>query len=283
MIEKTVLCMNKRGFHRMAYTEWGPRDAERTVVCVHGLTRNGRDFDLLAEAMAGAGWRVVCPDVVGRGRSEWLADARGYGQPQYMSDLTTLIARLDVAAVDWVGTSMGGIAGMLLAAMPGTPIRRLVVNDVGPFIPKAALERIAGYVGGDPRFDGIAELESHLRRVQSGFGDLTDAQWRHMAEHSARPVEDGKLALAYDPAIAAGFTPGAMEDLDIWGAWDRIEGPVLALRGAESDLLLRETAAEMAARGPKATMVEIDRCGHAPALMDAAQIATVRGWLAEHR
>lgn len=281
MSERSVLALSAAGFHRMAYTQWGRDDAGRTVVCAHGLTRNGRDFDVLALALA-EGRRVVCPDVVGRGRSDWLARPDLYGYPQYLADMTVLLARLDVDAqgVDWVGTSMGGLIGLFLAAQPKSPIRRLVVNDVGPFVPKAALERIGGYVGKDPVFEDIAALESYLRFVLMGFGSLGDAQWRHLAEHSARSRPDGRYGLAYDPAIGGAFQ-GELTDVDLWPLWDAVRCPVLVLRGGESDLLLPETAAEMTTRGPKARVVEFPHVGHAPALMDEGQIAVVKRFLDE--
>ena len=281
-----VRCLSPGGFHPMAYREWGAPDAARVVICVHGLTRNGRDFDALAAALAEAGCRVVCPDVVGRGDSGWLADPAGYGFPQYLADMTVLLARLGVEAVDWVGTSMGGLIGMMMAAQPGTPLRRLVLNDVGPFLPKAALERIAGYVGHDPRFADLAAAEAYVRDVHAGFGALADHQWRHLAETSVVTAEaegeggeDGALRLRCDPGIAAGFRARPAEDVDLWAVWDRITVPSLVLRGADSGLLLPETAAEMTRRGPRAERVEIAGCGHAPALMEAGQIALVRDWL----
>ena len=278
-----VLGLSAGGFHRIAFHDWGPeRDGEgmvsgRPVLCLHGLTRNGRDFDALAAALAATGRRAVAPDVVGRGRSDWLADPAGYGYPQYLADMAPIIARLDAATVDWVGTSMGGLIGMMLAAQPNSPIARLVINDVGPFIPKAAIERIGTYVGQAPHFADLEALEAYLRRVHAPFGPLSDAQWRHLATHSARPDGEG-FRLAYDPGIAEAFK-AALDDVDLWSLWDRIAVPVLVLRGAQSDLLSPETAAEMAARGPKAQVVEISGCGHAPMLMDPAQIAIVRDWL----
>ncbi len=277
-----VRCLSPGGFHTMAYREWGTPDAARVVICVHGLTRNSRDFDTLAASLAEAGCRVVCPDVVGRGDSGWLADPAGYGLPQYLADMTVLLARLEVEAVDWVGTSMGGLIGMMMAAQPGTPLRRLVLNDVGPFLPKAALERIAGYVGHDPRFADLAAAEAYVRDVHSGFGALADHQWRHLAESSVVTVASGAagaLRLRYDPGIGAGFRARPAEDVDLWATWDRITVPSLVLRGADSGLLLPETAAEMTRRGPRAELAEIAGCGHAPALMDASQIGLVRDWL----
>ena len=280
MREMSVLCLGAAGFHRIAYTEWGAPDAARTLVCVHGLTRNGRDFDTIAAALED-GYRVICPDIVGRGRSDWLRDGTQYQNPTYLADLVTLLARAGANEVDWLGTSMGGILGMLMASMPGSPIKRLIINDVGPFLPKSALERIAGYTGTAPDFDDIAALEAYLREVHAPFGDLTDQQWRHMAETSSREVDGGKVALAYDPTIGDNFRAGPLDDVDMWGFWDAIRCPTLVVRGESSDLLLSEHAEEMTRRGPKVELVEIAGCGHAPALMDPEQIALIRDWLAK--
>lgn len=275
--EHSFLGLSAAGFHRVVYRLWGQR-GDQTILCVHGLTRNGRDFDELAGALSGRA-RIACPDVVGRGRSAWLANPALYGYPQYLADMTALIARLDVETVDFVGTSMGGLVGMLLAAQPNSPIRRLVINDVGPFVPKAALERIASYVGADPVFEDHAAVEAFLRYVYITFGTLTDRQWRAMAEHSARPRPDGRFGLAYDPAIALPLQKQPIEDVDLWAIYDRVQCPVLVLRGAESDLLPADTAREMTERGPKARLVEFPGIGHAPSLMTEEQIRIVGAFL----
>ena len=279
MKQKSVLCLAPGGLHRVAYTEWGAPSAPRTLICVHGLTRNGRDFDSVALALED-GYRVICPDIVGRGRSDWLSDEMHYQNSIYLADLVTLVARVGVTEVDWLGTSMGGILGMMMASMPGSPIKRLIVNDVGPFLSKAALERIAGYTGNAPEFADIGGLEAYLRVVHAPFGNLTDQQWRHMAETSARPLNDGKVALAYDPGIGENFRTGPLDDADMWRLWDAIRCPTLVIRGESSDLLLKDQAEEMTRRGPKAELTEIAGCGHAPALMAPDQIALIRDWLA---
>ena len=276
MNSRSFLGLGPNGFHRIAYVEWG-EGRDGCVVCVHGLTRNGRDFDRLAAALSGAR-RVVCPDIVGRGQSDWLADGAGYGNAQYGADMAALIARLGVETVDWVGTSMGGLIGLRLAAMPRSPIRRLVLNDIGPFVPRAALKRMAGYVGKDPAFADIAEVEAYLREVHRAFGPLDDADWRHLAQHGHRRDAEDRLRLVYDPAIGRAFA-GEAADVDLWPLWDRVSCPVLLLRGAESDLLLQETAITMTERGPRARLVEFPEAGHAPGLMAANQIAVVKDWL----
>lgn len=267
-------------FLTLRWWEWGPPDGA-PVLCVHGLTRTGRDFDALAEALAAQGRRVLCPDLPGRGASDWLPDPDLYVLPTYVAALAHLLARLD-GPVDWVGTSLGGLCGMAVAAAPGQPIRRLVLNDIGPFVPKAALARIRDYVGTEGAFPDLAALEAHLRAVHAPFGPLTDAQWRHLAETSARPAGEGDapgaVRLHYDPAIAAPLRATDPADLDLWPLWERIGLPVLVLRGARSDLLLPETAARMAAR-PGVRVAEIPDAGHAPALMEPGQIGLVRDFL----
>jgi pimeloyl-ACP methyl ester carboxylesterase len=234
----------------VTYYEWGDAENPRVVVCAHGLTRNGRDFDTLARALAPQ-FRVVCPDVAGRGQSQWLAHKQDYGYLVYLADMAAVVARTGADQVDWIGTSMGGLIGMMLAAQPETPIQRLLVNDVGPFIPRAALERLAQYVGKAPSFATLDELEQYLRIVMAPFGALTNEQWHHFATHSYRCNDDGSLSLSYDPDVAQAFA-GPLQDVLMWPVWDAIRCPTLVVRGKESDLLLRETAEEMTQRGPKA-------------------------------
>lgn len=277
--EGWVSGVSKRGFHRIAYVEWGDPASERVAVCVHGLSRQGRDFDLLAHALARRGWRVVCPDLVGRGRSGWLRDPHDYNLPQYSMDLTTVIARIGVERVDWIGTSLGGLTGMVLAGQENSPIRRLVVNDIGPFLPWQALNRLATSVRNAPRtFSNLRAVIEQYRMTLAPFGRLSDAEWEHLAVHSV--AERGgtwhKLA---DPEITAAFRPGLFFNLSLWSYWDSIRCPTLVLRGEDSDLLLHSTAAEMTRRGPRADLVEFPNCGHAPALMDDTQIQTVVDWL----
>jgi pimeloyl-ACP methyl ester carboxylesterase len=284
------LALGPHGFHGVHYLDWGYPNNAHIVVCAHGLTRNAHDFDYFASALA-ADCRLVCPDMPGRGRSDWLQHKEDYGYAVYVNDCATLIACISAAAggpeqggrkvIDWVGTSMGGIIGMTLAAQPGSPIRRLVVNDVGAMIPKAALQRIADYVGRDLRFATIEELERHLRFIAAPFGPLTDEQWRHLVQHGSTQLADGTWTFSYDPGIAVPLRTDWDRDLDLWGLWDAIRCPTLIVRGADSDLLLKETAEAMLTRGPKARLVEFPGVGHAPTLMSEDQIGAVRDFLLE--
>jgi pimeloyl-ACP methyl ester carboxylesterase len=265
----------------MAYVEWGDPDNPRVLVCVHGLTRTGRDFDALARALS-THYRVVCPDVAGRGESGWLTNPFLYVVPTYAADMTTLIARLGVEEVHWVGTSMGGIIGMALASMPDTPVTRLVLNDVGPVLTAASLARIGSYVGKSPRFPSLAAAEQYVRMVSASFGPHSDDEWRILTEHAVRREADGSYRMHYDPAIAQPFLSGLNgQDVDIWSMYDAIRCPTLLLRGDLSDLLTNDTAMEMARRGPKARRVEFPYVGHAPTLMHEDQIAVVREFLLE--
>jgi pimeloyl-ACP methyl ester carboxylesterase len=279
MRQRSVQCAGPHGLHRMSYMEWGDSGNPRVLICVHGLTRNNRDFDFLAQAMA-AEYRVICPDVAGRGASEWLTVADDYGFPLYVADMVTLIARLDVESVDWVGTSMGGVIGMLVAAQSGTPVRRLVLNDVGPVVTGISLQRIAQYVGKAPAFPDLNAAEQYIRAVSASFGPHTDAQWRHLTVHSVRKQADGQYVMAYDPELAAPFRKiTTFVDTDMWFFYDQIKCPTLLVRGAVSDLLTQDTAQLMTQRGPRAKLVEVPGVGHAPTLMDEAQIGPIRNFL----
>jgi len=261
----------------LAFMDFGERSRDRVVICVHGLTRNGRDFDRLAIAMA-KDFRVIEVDVAGRGRSGWLADKTAYTNATYLKHMAALLDYRGLEHVDWVGTSMGGLIGMLLAAQPESPIRRLVLNDIGPFIPKAAIERVGARVGEDPRFRRLQDAAAYFRDVYADFGVPDEVAWSDLTVHSTTRQEDGTYALHYDPAIANAFAE-PIEDVDLWATWDAITCPVLVLRGEHSDVLTRETARAMTRRGPRAEFVEFSGCGHAPALMSEDQIKVVHDWL----
>ena len=275
-----VLCASPSGLHRMAYTQWGRRDNPRVLICVHGLSRNGRDFDDLARALA-ADYRVVCPDLVGRGCSDWLADPAHYTIAQYVADLVVLIARLDVESVAWLGTSLGGLVGMALASLDASPIARLLLNDVGPVLSGEAIRRIGDYLGRAPKFADLSEAEGYIRRVSAPFGALDDAHWRALTESSVRRRADGGFEMRYDPAIAQSFRSATTSaEIDLWPVYERIACPTLLVRGQCSDLLSAVTARAMALRGPRPRVVEVPGVGHAPMFMNRAQIGIVRDFLA---
>jgi len=274
--ERSLRGLSPHGFHRVVWHEWGEPDNPRVAICVHGLTRNGRDFDVLAEALATT-HRVLAVDMPGRGASDWLAVKADYGFPTYLTALTALIAASGAERVDWVGTSMGGLLGIVVAAQPGSPVDRLVVNDVGPAIEAGALERIKTYVGTDPTFATREAFAAYVRTI-SPFGPLTDAQWDHLTTIVGRVRSDGRFGFVYDPGIAIPFRD-APAPPDLWPVWQAIRCPTLLLRGADSDLLSAATARRMTETGPKPRLVEFEGVGHAPMLMASDQVETVVGFL----
>jgi pimeloyl-ACP methyl ester carboxylesterase len=260
-------------FHQLASLAWGDPGAP-PVLCVHGLTRNAYDFEVLAAALA-AEFHVISVDLPGRGASDWLPDAALYQPLSYVQALSHVLAAIG-RPVAWVGTSLGGICGMLTAAAAGAPITRMVLNDVGSFIPKAALAAIRGYIADAPRFAGVDAAAAYLRERHAGFGALSDAAWHRMAETSTRALPDGGLALHFDPAIAVPMLAGEVADMDLSPYWQRVTCPTLVLRGAESGLLLPETLSQMSA---KADTHVVPGAAHAPALQDTPTIAVIRQFL----
>ena len=269
--------LSPHGFHQVFYDEWGDAANPRVVVCVHGLGRNGHDFDVVGEALAPT-HRVLAVDMPGRGMSDWQADPNDYEFATYLATLTALIARSGAVDVDWIGTSMGGLLGMVIAAQPNTPIRRLVVNDVGPQLEAAALARIGSYIGQDPTFATYAEVARYLREISAPFGPLSDLQWEFITRTNVRERADGRWGLAYDPGIAVPFR-NAPAPPNLWPLWDAIACPTLVLRGADSDLLSREVAGEMALRGPRPRVIEFAGVGHAPMLLGPDQYHPVVDFL----
>lgn len=277
---KTVQCLSPAGLHNMAYKEWGDPKNPAVLLCVHGVTRVSDDFDSLAAVMSDR-YRVICPDVVGRGRSSWLANPLGYQLPQYVSDMVTLIARLDVAQVDWFGTSMGGLIGMGVAALKDNPIRKMLLNDIGPTINYAALMRIAEYMGKEVRFPTFEAGVDYIRTIAAPFGPHSDEQWHKLAGDVLRQQKDGQWIRHYDPALALAFSSfteesAAQSEAALWAIYDAIQCPVLLVRGSESDLLSRETADLMTQRGPRAALTELAGIGHAPTFIQPEQIALAR-------
>lgn len=277
-----VSCLSGRGLHRMAYWEWGDPANDTVLVCVHGLTRQGRDFDVVARTMVDH-YRVVCPDVVGRGRSDWLRDPMGYVLPQYAADMVTLLARLNARTVHWLGTSMGGVIGLGVAALQGSPVSKLVLNDVGPRLDAAGIARIGGYVGQIRRWKTLDEAADAIWAISTGFGPHSREQWLELTRPQLKA--DGEaLVPRSDPAIAVPFkaiTPetAAAGEAALWQAYDAVRCPTLLLRGAQSDLLSRDTAREMTERGPRPKLVEFAGVGHAPTLVQPDQVRAVREFL----
>lgn len=285
------------GRHDLACWQWGDAASPHLVVCVHGLTRNGRDFDVLANALvsrAGGAIRVVCPDIAGRGRSDWLADPGGYQIPFYAADMLVVLAELHrrapIERLSWVGTSMGGLIGMVVAGQPGlplpAPIERLVLNDVGPVIEPVALARIGDYVGKPAHFDSLEQAADAIWRISPTFGPHSSEQWLALTEPMLRPAAGGGWELHYDPRIALPFksvSPEAIRqgEAGLWQLYDQIQARTLLTRGALSDLLSRSTALAMTQRGPKARLVEFEGVGHAPMFVARDQVETVVSFLLE--
>ncbi|MDO8306565.1 alpha/beta fold hydrolase [Herminiimonas sp.] len=279
---KTVQCLSPAGLHQMAYQEWGDPANDRTLICVHGLTRVSNDFDALAQALAND-YRIICPDVVGRGRSGRLRDPQYYRVPQYVSDMVTLIARLDVTSVHWFGTSMGGVIGMALASLPDNPISKLLLNDIGPSIDAEALARIGAYVGQEVRFATFDEAWHYVRAISQSFGPHSDEQWRKLAADVMRQNAEGAWVFLYDPNLALPFKATTVQSAQLdeqmlWAAYDAIRCPTLVVRGTESDLLSPATALAMSQRGPRAQIVELAGIGHAPTFLSDAQIALAKNF-----
>jgi pimeloyl-ACP methyl ester carboxylesterase len=280
---KSVQCISPAGLHRMAYKEWGDPANPNVLVCVHGLTRVSDDFDALAQALSPQ-YRVICPDVVGRGRSEWLKDPQYYAIPQYASDMVTLLARVDVQTVHWLGTSMGGLIGLALASLPQSPIKKLILNDIGPAINPEALVRIGAYVGEPMKFAGFDEASAYIRSISVSFGEHTEQEWHKLASDVLRQDADGMWVRHYDLGLAVPFkatteASGKAAEAMLWAAYDAIACPTLLIRGADSDLLTAAVAQTMTQRGPRPELVELPGVGHAPTLVNAAQIALVKNWL----
>jgi pimeloyl-ACP methyl ester carboxylesterase len=290
-----VTCPDPSGGHRMAYWEWGDPVAAHVIVCAHGLSRQGRDFDVLAQELlerAGRPLHVICPDVVGRGRSDWLKEPQGYQIPAYAADMLAMLGQLHhqapITTLDWLGTSMGGLIGMALAGTPQlplpVPLRRLVLNDVGPVIQWQALQRFGTYLGNTGNFGTVEQAAAAMWAISTSFGPHTPEQWLALSRAMVRALPEGGLTLHYDPAIAVPFRTvteesAAQGQAALWQLYDNLKAEVLITRGANSDLLAHETALEMTRRGPKARLVEFEGVGHAPTFVTNNQIEAVASFL----
>jgi pimeloyl-ACP methyl ester carboxylesterase len=281
--------------HRMAYWQWGDEANPRILVCVHGLSRQGRDFDTLARSLS-AQYQVICPDVVGRGESDWLADPKGYQVFSYVADMVALMQQLraqvkatEPLSIDWIGTSMGGLIGLGFSTLPpevtGVKLRKFVLNDVGPRLRHEAVVRIGEYLGQPMRFEDEQKAADYLWSISAGFGPHTPQEWLALSRPLLRPAPDGKgLVLHYDPAIAEPFKTMTADSASsgeamLWQVYDALKCEVLLLRGKQSDLLDVDTAKAMTERGPKARLVEFEGVGHAPTLMHDDQLAPIKDFL----
>lgn len=289
--------LSEEGFHRIVYSEWGESHPETpTIICVHGLTRNRRDFDAFANYLSSQGRHVFCPDIVGRGDSDYLKNPLHYTYEQYIADMNAMIARTNSKEkIDWIGTSMGGLIGMFIASLPRNPLRRLIINDIGPQIPAAAMTRMSTYTGTDPEFASLDEAKRYFKNVYSGFGTLTEDNWQHFTETSVREVATGKWVTKIDPGVKImpaksklawksllhplKALEGSLFDIDLWEVWRKITCPVLVIHGKHSDLLLPQTIEKMIAIHPNTEVIEIEDAGHAPALFDPSHHHMIFNWL----
>lgn len=279
----TVQCLSPSGLHTMSYKEWGDPENTNVLICVHGVTRVADDFDAVALSLC-AHYRVVCPDVVGRGFSGRLRNPLHYQLPQYVSDMVTLLARLQATTIDWLGTSMGGLIGMGIASLDGNPIRKLILNDVGPELNSDALLRIGAYIGEDIRFSTFEEAAAYIKTISLSFGEHTEAQWSKLARDVLRQTPDGYWRKHYDLLLAEAFKATTPEMIAagqamLWAAYDAIRCKTLLVRGADSDLLTADTALAMTKRGPCAQLIEVPYVGHAPTFVSEEQIRLVRDFL----
>lgn len=265
----------------LAYVEWGDPQNPKTLVCVHGLTRNSRDFDFVAAALQHH-YRVVAVDIPGRGRSSWLANALEYNNMFYAGVMAQFLAEKNITQCHWLGTSMGSLIAMGINAMQPGLIQKWVINDIGPFLSQAAIARIATYASQRPVFQNHSHAKQYFKNMYVSFGITNDAHFDHIAQHSVRPLGEDQLTLHYDPAVIEPFKLMAGKgDADLWQLWPATVMPTLVIRGAKSDLLTPDILARMCALGPHIQSVEIPGCGHAPALMDPTQIALVKNYLLE--
>jgi len=274
-----VLGLSATGYHKMVYREWGHPDNERVLVCVHGLARNGRDFDEIAKALS-RDYRVICPDVVGRGESDWLANPQGYTFPQYLADMMALLARLNVKEVDWLGTSMGGLIGIMLAAYPNSPIKRLILNDVGAFVAKEALQRIGNYLK-PTWYDNLDEAEVAMKANYPALRNLSKEQWQHLVRCGYRAEPKG-WTQHYDPAIGDMARETSAEDVNLWPFWQGIQCPQLLIWGEASDVLSRDTVERMQQLNPALSLYALPGIEHVPSLMEEDHIHEITMWLRNH-
>lgn len=273
--ENYILGLTTDGFHKINYVEWGDPQSEKVVMCVHGMSRNGRDFDYLAKELVAYGYRVICPDLPGRGRSDWHKNPENYNTLKNIQELLALIARLNVEKLDWIGTSLGGMIGMILASYSDSPIQKLIMNDVGPFIPAKPIQRIIKYLSLNPTFKTQKEAKRYLQQLLAPFGTLEEEHMDHLVDHAYFTNLHGQLQLSYDPKI---LNPVKSVDVDLWYLWETITIPVFILRGADSEVLTHKILNQMLKK-EKVEAIEFPNVAHAPALMSSEQIKPIVDWL----
>jgi pimeloyl-ACP methyl ester carboxylesterase len=287
--------LSEEGFHKIAYTEWGVSSEHAAIICVHGLTRHSRDFDSLANYLSAQNNHVFCPDIVGRGDSDWLKNPLHYTYEQYLADMNVMMARTQAKEVNWIGTSMGGLIGMMLAALPYSPIKRLILNDVGPQIPVNAIARFSKYASPDPEFSSLSEAKQFFKKVYADFGHLSESQWDHFTQTSVREITPGQFISKYDQDVKTShaknnwgwrllFHPhkaleGTLLDVDLWDIWRKITCPVLVIHGENSDILLPSIIGKMQTLHPNTQVIEIANTGHAPALLELTHHEMINQWL----
>ena len=272
-------CKNTYDTHQIFWREWGDAQSSKILFCVHGLTRNSKDFDPLAKRLAQSGYRVIAPDMVGRGESNWLENPLDYGMHQYVADCQALIRHLQISKLNWLGTSMGGLIGIVLASQDNPPIQSLILNDIGPFVPASALQKIAHYVGQHVYFRLWQDAYDYILETYQAYGISDEKDWWYLTRCSFHESEDGLITRNYDPAIATAFQGISEQDVDIWSLYARIDTPVMVLRGALSEVLLKSTAMRMMETRPHADIYEFSDIGHAPALLDSGQISIIESYL----
>lgn len=295
MQTETLLGLSEAGFHRIVYTEWGNPTTIPPVICVHGLTRNRHDFDSLSYSLSNQGLHLYCPDIAGRGDSDWLKEAAHYNFPQYCQDMNALIARTASPDIYWIGTSMGGLIGMMLAGMPDSPIKKLVLNDIGPFVSSGAMLRITWYARRKKVFSSLKKALKYYKRIYADFGPLSETEWQDLVTNSIYEIKPGKFTSKMDPKVTANSSvgkailkmlchpiktlTGTIFEVDLWKIWEKITCPVLVIHGKRSDVLRADTIEKMRTTHPELEVLEVEDAGHAPALLDITQQQIIYDWL----
>lgn len=275
-----IMGIDSQAFHNMVYYEWGDPNNPKVLLCIHGLFRNARDFDTLAETLS-SHYRVICPDMIGRGLSDKVTNPKDYNILTYLSDIAILLAHLGITQIDYLGTSMGGIIGMVMAAMHHSPIKKLVLNDIGPFVDAKALQEIVTYgtEGSKRSFETLGEVEVYLKKTYSSFAQLSPEQWNHLAECGVWQNSNKQYELAYDPKIIENVRLAIQNNIPQWALWSSIQCPILVLHAALSNVLSEDTVLKMQQLQPTLKTIKIPNIGHPVSLMKKEEIDWVEEWL----